>query len=239
MNNELIQILDDLKNIAVDNGDEIVGFIGDSQSFGMLSVGKQIWNYHKERKMKRFLRGLAKKVDQHGTYNQDDKEKLKSFLDVEHTKEKFFGILDEALNSVSYFCSEVLGYFAGDILLSSQKLTYSDYIIINALRNMNDWDIDHFKKAYDTFISFPEDEYSNSLCLYTKNSIKELENVEESFEEILDLEKFKAFKSSLMKITNFQVLNYGVLLMSSDNYTFTRTNISDKLYKLINIIEVQ
>jgi hypothetical protein len=235
----LNELLDDIKSFAADSS-ELVGQVSkDLPIVGMLSVAKHIWNYHKERKMKRFLKGLAKKLKEQGGYDHEDREKLQAFLNHDHTKEKFFGILDEALNSVSEISSEILGYFAGEILLSTQNLDYHSSVIIHALRNMNDWDIEYFSKAYNFLISLPEEkakEGVNSTSLYYGLSPEEFEKSDEELDKmIFKDEKLIEFRSSLMKLSNLQVINTGGIIFSADSNTFVRSKIGDKLNELINM----
>lgn len=227
------ELLKDIKSFA----EESVEIVDQASNITpMLGVAMQIWNYQKERKMKRFLKGLAEKLNEKGGYDSEDREKLKNFLSNDHSKEKFFGILDEALNSVSEISSEILGYFAGDILLSTQKIDYSSSIIIHALRNMNDWDIEYISKAYNFLISLPKEQTINGVNSTALFLELPLEGLNEDIDKmILTDENLIAFKSSLMKLNNLQVINTGGNIWSTDANTFIRSKIGDKLNELVNM----
>jgi hypothetical protein len=232
------EFLQDINCFAVDSFG-VVDQVTNNIPFGLIGVTKHIWNYHKERKMKRFLMGLALKLNERGGYDDEDRDKLKSFLSHDQSKEKFFGILDEALNSVSELSSEILGYFAGEILLSSHKLDYYSSVIIHALRNMNDWDIKYFNKAYNFLISLPEDHASkgvNATSLYLALTPEEFEKSNDDIENMIYTdEKLIEFRSSLLKMSNLQVINTGGIIFSADSNTFVRSRVGDKLNDLINI----
>ncbi|ARK25592.1 hypothetical protein SporoP37_13635 [Sporosarcina sp. P37] len=238
----LQEILSDLDSFAEDSL-ETIGQVMDNTPLKMLGVAKHIWNYHKERKMKRFLKGFSKKINEQGKkYDDKDRESLKEFLSHDHSREKFFGILDGALNSVSERSSEILGYFAGEILLSTQKIDYTSSIIIHALQNMNDWDIEYFNKAYNFLTSLPEDENAesvNSTMLFLRLRPEEYEQKGDELDKlILDNEELMEFRSSLMKLSNLQVINTGGLMIATDSNTFVRSNIGNKLNELINMFRI-
>lgn len=144
----MLEVLNDIKEFTIQSGEYVSELSEDIPIIRMITIGRQIWNYNNERKMKRFLIGLSKKVNQNGEYSNEDKSKIKKFLENNHTREKFFSILDEALSCNSEKCSELLGYFAGEILLSKLDIDFRDTVLIYALRNINDWDLKYFKKAY-------------------------------------------------------------------------------------------
>lgn len=228
-------VLDDLKSFTSDSR-ELAGLVAEGVPYlRMMGVVKNIWDYHKERKMKKFLEGLAKKLNDNGGYSTDDQKRLKEFLSHDYSKEKFFGILDEALNSVSEICCEILGYFAGEILLSSQKLDYQSSVIINALRNMNDWDIKNFQRAYEALMTISEGKSLNAACMYLNLPLEQYIEVERTEGELMKDEDFREFRSSLMKISNLQVLNTDGMIFANDGVTYIRGRIGDKLYDLVNV----
>lgn len=234
------ELLQNIKEFTVDTT-EMVDGASSNIPFGMLRVAKSIWDYRQKRKMEKFLKGIARNLNERGRYNHEDKKKLKKYLNNDHSKKRFFEILDSALNSISEICSEILGYYAGEILLKSQKLDYQSLVIIHALRNMNDWDIKHFNRAYNNLNSILEEEAKkglNATALYLGLNIDEFKKESEKIEELIYKdEQLAEFKSALIKLNNLQVLNTGGMFLSSDANSFCRSKIGDKLNELINKYE--
>ena len=185
---------------------------------------------------------FKKKINEQGKYDDKDRESLKEFLSHNHSRGKFFGILDGALNSVSERSSEILGYFAGEILLSTQTIDYTSSIIIHALQNMNDWDIEYFNVAYNFLTSLSEDgntESVNSTMLFLRLRPEEYEQRGDELDKlILNNDELMEFRSSLMKLSNLQVINTGGMLIAIDSITYARSNIGDKLNELINMFRI-
>ncbi|MGP7815543.1 hypothetical protein ACTXGU_00115 [Niallia sp. 01092] len=232
------QLLTDIKDITSGTEDIVSSISKEIPIVRMLEVTKHIWNHHKERKMKKFLIGLSKKISEHEGYEISDRIELRKFLSDDFTRDKFFNILDEALNTNSELSSEILGFYAGVILLSSENLNYKHTVIINALRNMNDWDIKNFQKAYSFFITMPINQPLNSVCLYHRVSIEQLEE-QQSLEDSIYNDEFNEFKSTLIKLSNLQILTLSQILMSDDPTTFMRTKIADELYNLIKVFQLE
>lgn len=61
-------------------------------------------------------------------------------------------MLDDALNSRSILSYMILGYYAGQLINKEKDIEYIDQIIIKALRNLFDNDINSFKKIMDYLI---------------------------------------------------------------------------------------
>lgn len=232
--NQVIQILSDINELVTKN--DVIEPFKDLPIIRMLEVGRQIWNHHKENKMKRFLIGFSKNIEDTNQYVLSDRNKLQRYLKDDFTRDKFFNILDKALETNSELASEILGYYAGKILDTSEKLSYQHTIIISALTNMNDWDIGNFYKAYEYFKTLERNEKVNALSLYHKLSIdnpkyNELDDYE--FDE-----EFLSFKSTLMKLANLQVFILGEILWAQDSQTIIRTKASEELFDVMNSFNI-
>jgi len=203
--------------------------------FGLIKVGI---DKRRETKCKRFLEGLAARIYSDEGLNAADHQKLEKLLSNDKNNELVIDILEEALNSVSYMSSKILGVIAGGILKDSRDYNYKDWIIVNGLKNMNDWDIENFKRLCLYFNTYPEQEATNSACVYLNLPMKQYENSNgTSIRNIIHDEDFKLFKSSLIKMNNLQILSTGIMLIDDDNVSFVRSSIATELYELINIID--
>ena len=227
------QLLLDVKDLIVDTN-VISAVTNEVPGIRLLEVGNQIWNHYKELKMKKFFRGLSKEIEVNG-YSVSNKIKLENYLKDDFTRASFFNILDNALEASSELCSEMLGYYAGLVLQSSERLSYNHTIIINALKNLNDWDLINFKKAYEFFTILPDDQPINSICLYKKVPLKSLEKDKDEMEKLIYDEEFNAFKSTIIKLANLQVFNTSQIVFSADPHTYTKTKASDEMFHLVKL----
>ena len=96
--------------------------------------------------------------------------------------------LDSALNSKSLICSGILGYLASKVITNQISIGYKELICLNALRNLNDYDIGFTIKI----IEATDDRSKNqtaaknnklstdlTFCEYTVQKLKNLQIVEE------------------------------------------------------------
>ncbi|MFD2130436.1 hypothetical protein ACFSKI_04140 [Pseudogracilibacillus auburnensis] len=66
-------MMQNIKDVTVDTI-EIVDGVSNNIPFGMLGVAKHIWNYQRERKMKKFLKRIARNLNERGRYNHENKK---------------------------------------------------------------------------------------------------------------------------------------------------------------------
>lgn len=105
-----------------------------------------------------FLETLTIEID----YNQLNKEeinKLQNYIKEPKNLNYIMQTIDSAINGRSIKCAALLGTYTGRILRHEKTLQYTDYIIINALKNMIDEDLINFKILYERLFN---DEYEKA-----------------------------------------------------------------------------
>lgn len=108
-----------------------------------------------------FLETLTIEID----YNQLNKEeinKLQNYIKEPKNLNYIMQTIDSAINGRSIKCAALLGTYTGRILRHEKTLQYTDYIIINALKNMIDEDLINFKILYERLFN---DEYEKAYRL--------------------------------------------------------------------------
>lgn len=111
-----------------------------------------VYNDIKIYRFKSFLNSFYKGISDDGTYSKKKILKLKKYM---KDKKRVFLInemIDDALNARSILSSMILGYYAGQLISKQKDIEYIDQIIIKALRNLFDNDINSFKKIMDYLI---------------------------------------------------------------------------------------
>nr|WP_231428508.1 hypothetical protein [Bacillus sp. (in: firmicutes)] len=246
-NLDLINIPEDVSETVggfLKNGHELVDTLSECSPY--LSFANMLMNKRREYKCKAFLQGLGMKVLSREELTSDDLQKLGELLKKNVNRLLVLDILEESTKTVSDVSSKLLGIIAGKVMKENKKFDYKDWILVNALKNMNDWDIENFKKVCLYFDEHSEVKNPNSACVYLNVPMKDYmrnspmktnSDLHEDFpRNVLEDEEFKLFKSSLTKMNNLQILSTGSMLADDDNTTFVRSLISDELYELVSFL---
>ncbi|MEY6553491.1 hypothetical protein AB8Q00_23975 [Bacillus cereus] len=249
-NKNKLDLIDESKDIIetagnlLGKGHEIVDTLSEYSPY--VRLANNLMNKRREQKCENFLKGLAMKVFSREDLTADDLRELNRLIEKNVNMTLILDILEEATKTVSNTSSKLLGVIAGQVMKGQQTFTYNEWILTNALKNMNDWDIDNFKKVYSYFEEHPEDRKVSTTCLIQNISMEEyvqmrnnsLETKDHSIQEnIMNNEEFKMLKSSLMRMSNFQILSVGPVAFALDSVTFEGNQVGDELYKLIQVIE--
>lgn len=218
-----------------------------SEYLPYVKVVNGLINKRIELKCKQFLQGLAIKLFSSEDLTSDDLQKLNELIMKDKNMDLILNILEEATNTVSYVSSKILGVIAGQVMEGQREFNYNDWTLVNGLKNMNDWDINNFKKFYMHFNTYPNDARVSTLVLIQKSKsmeenelMEKLESEEQgyyAYDEISKTEEYKMLKSSLMRMSSFQIISEGPMAFAKDGVTFEKTQVSDELYKLIKKIE--
>lgn len=138
-------VFDNAKDL-LENGHELVDTLSEYSPY--LKVASKWMNKRRENKCKEFLQGLGMKVLSKEELNSDDLQKLDVLLKKNVNRLLVLDILEEATKTVSDTSSKLLGIIAGQVMEEERQFTYNDWILINGLKNMNDWDLENLKKVY-------------------------------------------------------------------------------------------
>ncbi|HHZ5402539.1 TPA: hypothetical protein ACWJ98_000336 [Bacillus cereus] len=217
-------------------GHELVDTLSEFSPY--LNVANKWMNRRRENKCKKFLQGLGMKVLSREELTSDDLKKLDELLKKNVNRLLVLDILEESTKTVSDESSKLLGIIAGQVMQPNQTFDYKDWILVNGLKNMNDWDIDNLKRLCLYFNAYPEQKDTNAACVYLNLSMKQYDDSNEvSIRNVVHDEDFKLFKSSLIKMSNLQILSTGTMLIDDDNISFVRSRIADELHELINLLD--
>ncbi|PGA60669.1 hypothetical protein COL89_30495, partial [Bacillus pseudomycoides] len=153
---DLINKQDDVFETVGDllkNGHELVDTLSEYSPY--VRLANNWMNKRRENKCKEFLQGLGMKLLSREELTSDDLQKLNELLNKNVNRLLVLDILEEATKTVSDTSSKLLGIIAGQVMKAERQFNYNDWILINGLKNMNNWDIDSFKKIYSHFEAYP------------------------------------------------------------------------------------
>ncbi|MDA1952006.1 hypothetical protein PDL03_21085 [Bacillus cereus] len=191
----------------------------------------------RERKCRKFLEGLVARIYSGERLNSRDHNELEKLLNNDKNKELVIDILEEALNTVSDISTKLLGIVAGEILNGYRTFDYRAWILVNAIKNMNDWDIENLKKVYLYFDSHPDQDFTDARYVYLHFSPQQVKDTVDPIKsELINDEEYKMLKSSLMRMSTLQILSIGETRWDDDGVAFIRSEIGREVYDLINLI---
>lgn len=102
---------------------------------------KSLYQSAQKMKFRKFLKSYSKGIENSFKSEEELTLKLTEYLKSERNLNFVYDTIDSALNSKSVICSGILGYFASKILSNQVKLNSHAMIYLNALRNLNDFEL--------------------------------------------------------------------------------------------------
>lgn len=188
-----VSTLIDLVENTQDTYSLVSGFCSDvGDSIGPIKAFKSFIDFSLEQRLKIFLQSFYCKyrVD---ILDDKSKEQLREYIKKPKNLNFIADTINSAINSRSINCSAILGLYTGQLLVKLEEIKNVDYIIIFALKNMLDHDIENFIKIYESLF---EEKFEKTYRLCDQKDILG----EDVFELELTLEKLK----------NNQVLGYDI-----------------------------
>lgn len=230
---ENIKITDDIIDNLLEPIKDYTDTLGDIASpiKGLISI----YNLRKKILYKSFLKGYSKKIESN-QISENDRVKMKKFLNNSKNIIYISEIIETALNSISIDSSTILGMYAGQILTERELLNDIDYVLISAIKDLTDSDLDNFMKLY-TFLKNNDVEKrevsGQSYEYYMKEVFSEAQDLEIPFE----LQKIE-FTIEKLKIRG--ILSYsggGIGLYGNNRGAFMFSEYSDALFDILKKIK--
>jgi hypothetical protein len=175
--------------------------------------------------LREFLNSFYKGISNGKIPSDNDVIKLKKYMNKRKNVIYINRIIDDAVNTRSVKASMILGYYVGQLISKEKDINYMDELIINALRNLFDDDIENFKRVMD-YLSVEKLDKN----YYTNDYIKDKLQLKD--DEIYSIELM------IEKLKNFQILGYGVGGFGMEYGVFGIEKISKYFYKLIEDAKV-
>lgn len=179
-------------------------------------------------KFESFLKKYSVTINKGENLDEQSIIKIQKYMENDRNLEFMVEIIDSAINAKSTKCASLLGFYAGCMLKKIKNIEYKDMIVINALKEMNDYDIEYFCKLYDVLENSSDDE--DSVITMHGNRVRVI------YKESMELLPFNVLVVG-QKFKNLQIINYdeGTIMPNEiDNFIGVLTEVSDYLYKIIN-----
>jgi len=230
---ENIKITDDIIDNLLEPVKDYTDTLGDIASpiKGLISI----YNLRKKILYKSFLKGYSEKIETN-QISEKDRVKMKNFLNDSKNIIYISEIIETALDSISIDSSTILGMYAGQVLSERKLLNDIDYVLISAVKDLTDLDLENFVKLY-TFLKnndVEKREVSEGIYeYYMREVFREGENLEIPFE----LEKIE-FTIEKLKIKG--ILSYsggGIGLYGNNRGSFVFSEYSNALFDILGKIK--
>ncbi len=199
-----------------------------TKSSKVLGFVVKAYNSFQQIIFRKFIKGLAKKINNKEALDYASKQNLDDYLSKEKNLEFVYNTIRKSLTANSLKCTELLAIMVGEILLKQIEMSPENIIIIDALHVLNDYDLDNFYKIYN-YLSNKDDNKERLDILYKeigddiKLSISKLINTQLIIQEYAKL-----------GINNSPVGTiYGNIRKDDEKYIITYS-ISKKLFDLLN-----
>ncbi len=205
-----IENLDDLIDSYFDPVKDITETAGDI--FSPIKAIHALYTLNKRRKFKKFLKSYASGLNPNN-FALKNTERLKLYLRDEKNFNFLNSIIENAISSKSEFGSIILGHYAAQILSTEQIITFKELLIIEGLRELNDYEISCFAKIYNV-ADLSKMVYFKQLDLKSSEFFCKL-----TVEKLIQLRWIKKDSTTYMG--------------SSSNHNFTSTEIAEEVFFLI------
>lgn len=208
---------------------------------GIVAIANKAWNYRQNIKVENYLEGFYLSIEDN-RLTEEELGHLQKFIGSKRNQDIFLEILESALKSLTVTTSQLLGYYAGKIITNDLKMSYDDEIVIYALSNLNDWDLEVLKKVNKHFNNFSNKRSgATATSIHLGVSMDDLDvlsqNNEISDYEILHNKNLKRLKASLNKLKSLQLLDEGGLYIYTDATSFLVSDLGRMVIKNLDKIE--
>lgn len=143
---ENINNIDDLIDSYFEPVKDITDTVEDI--FSPIKAIHSLYTLNKKRKFKNFLKSYAINLNP-SSFDLKNTERLKIYLKDEKNFNFLNNVIESAVNSKSIFGSIILGQYAACILSEEKILTFKELLIVDGLRELNDYELSSFIKIYD------------------------------------------------------------------------------------------
>lgn len=212
---ENINHLDDLIDSYFEPIKDLTDTAGDI--FSPIKAIHSLYTFNKKRKFKNFLKSYALNLDS-SSFELKKSERLKEYLKNEKNFNFLNTIIENAINSKSIYGSIILGHYAAQILSSQQIITFKELLIVEGLKELNDYELSCFTKIYSV-ADLSKMVHFQNLQIHGSKFFCEL-----TIEKLIQLRWIEK--------------DYTTYMGSSKNSNFTSTEIAEEVFFLIESSEI-
>jgi len=236
----LVMVLDKFKQISDDYSDVKDLIVNDynmelaEDSFKTLKMIHNTGKIFDMIKFRHFINGLNR-----NEITEEDLSKLIKYLDNKEKVEFVSNTFKKIINSNSKICCYIMGLIFNEIVNKNRQINQIDIAIINALGNLNDFDVLNFKNLMTVHYNYVKKSKFISISTVEKKHAKELDI---SFAELSLTTEICAYSQIFFKRAEADLSidedDVSSSVLEYDEY-YEITIIGEKLYQLILEIDLR
>lgn len=186
--------------------------------FTPLKIVHSLYTFNRKRKFKSFLKYYALSL-KNRDFQKNDYKQLSKYLKNEKNYNFIYETIDSAINSKSIYGSQILAYFTGIILSEQRDLTFKEIVILESLRELNDFELSLFVQVFSVA------DLSKTI------SIQDYPN---------QLNNELMYEMMITKMVNLRVFkNAPILASGRPKASFDSTEIAEDIYFLIEEMNIK
>ena len=187
--------------------------------FTPLKIVHSLYSYNKKRKFKNFLKLYARSLEEGGIDTPEKTKKLYSYLEKRKNFNFINDTIESAVNSKSIYGSMILGYFAGRFFSQALNITMKELIMLDALKELNDYEFSYFTKIY---------------------SIADLSKTVNVYDYKKDLGNTFLYEITISKLIQLRMVEEAPILASGKpKGSFISSEISEDIYFMIKDMGIE
>ena len=145
----LLQNISELDDIIDTYFDPITDLTDTAKDiFTPIKIVHSLYSYNKKRKFKSFLKLYARSLEEGGIDTPEKTIRLYSYLEKRKNFNFINDTIESSINAKSIYGSMILGYFAGRVFSQTLNITLKELIMLDALKELNDYELSFFTKIY-------------------------------------------------------------------------------------------
>jgi hypothetical protein len=199
-----------------------------------------IVSLHRKIALKAFVKNYARCLTEN--YKLDDREieKLKKYFNKPQNLHFISETIDNGIQSKSVKCSAILGVIAGLMIKLKREIDESDLVVIDSLKEMNDFDLSNFIELVENIRSvYAEDLWSKKTYFETEFRTKDIYGTEGW--KPIKMDRI-SLELTIEKLKRTGALSYGeggIGSLGNAKGAFMFTELTKRIYELIKQTKIE
>jgi hypothetical protein len=190
--------------------------------------------------LKAFVKNYAKCLTENYEFNGQEVERLKKYFNKPENLHFVSETIDNGIYSKSVNCSAILGVIAGQMIKTKRDVDESDLVIIDSLREMNDFDLSNFIELFENIRTvYAQDLWSKKTYFETEFRTKDIYGTEGW--EPIKVGRF-SLELTIEKLKRTRALSYGeggIESSGNGKGAFMFSELTKKMYELIKHTRIE
>jgi len=190
--------------------------------------------------LKAFVKNYARCLTENYEFNEKEIEKLKKYFNKPQNLHFISETIDNGIQSKSVKCSAILGVIAGRMLKIKKDINETDLVIIESLREMNDFDLSNFTELVENIRSvYAQELWDKKTYFDTEYRTKDIYGTEGW--RPIKVDRI-SLELTIEKLKRTGALSYGeggIGSLGNAKGVFMFTKLTIEMYELIKYTKIE